>query len=265
MKKLSICCVAASAILLASCATTKVETVETAFADPILTGKWESVEFVKDGAEVTGSTATITFAEPTFAIDGNSGVNNYFGNVNINDTAFAAGDNIGSTMMAGEEGAMAFESAYLEAFAAANKIVRQGDKLVISGPSSKIVYVRNAEGVWETESVEKDGTAVTGAKATLSIAPIYAIDGNAGVNSFFGEAVANEGFFKVNPEGVGVTKMLGLPEAQAFEDAFINALSVFDAAIVEGDTLTISSDTAKISFKKAAETVAPIEPTSVAE
>lgn len=262
MKKLSICCVAASAILLASCATSKVESTAMA-VNADLAGSWETVEFVKDGENITGSKATISFQDPTFSISGNAGVNNYFGEVEVSDSGFKAGDNIGTTMMMGPEAEMAFEAAYLEAFKAVTSISMDGKSLVLSGDNVKIVYKKNSDGVWETTEVVVNGAAVKGDKATLLIDAKYAVDGNAGVNDYFGEVTVNGNKFSTNGK-FGSTKMMGLPEAQAFENAFMTVLPALDKIELDGDTLTVSDETSKIVFKKAT-SAAPIEASTPVE
>ena len=255
MKKLVICSVAAAALLLTSCASSKVEdsevpTVEPAFEVLDSNISWEAAEFTKDGKVVEGSTATIKFENPTYQVYGNDGVNQYFGGITIDGTAFGLSDEagLGRTMMAGSEEAMAFADAYMKAITHADTIGRNGENLVISGPKSEIVYEFNGE-EFETVSVKYDGKEITGAKATLVIGTEYDVYGNAGVNTYNGNVVLfpAEGF-SANAEEFGTTKMMGRPDAQAYEDAFLASLSDFDTLSIENGTLIISGPNAEIYF-----------------
>ena len=252
MKKLAICTVACAALLLSSCASSKVEDSDVPTVNPtpafaVMEGSWETAEFTKDGNAVTGSTASITFSEPDYQIAGNNGVNQYFGSVKIDGTSFDATESLGETMMAGSEEAMAFASAYMKAFIHADTIGQVEDNLVIFGPDSKIVYEFNGE-EFETVFVQLKGKEVTGGKATLTVMPVYKVNGTSGVNTYNGEVAFLNGQFKANTEEFALTKMMGAPEAQNFENEFLATLGEAKTLDIEDGMLKLSSDNATIYF-----------------
>lgn len=250
MKKLAICSVACAALLLSSCATSKVEesaeipTVEPAFT--VIQGSWETTELTKDGNAVTGSTASITFAEPSYNIYGNNGVNNYFGSATIDGTAFDATESLGSTMMAGTPDQMSFEEGYMWAITHADTIGRSGSNLVISGPTTCIIYDFNGE-EFETVKVTVDGKEVTGAKATIKIETVYPVNGTSGVNTYNGEiTVSPVTNFKAGD--FAVTRMLGTPDAQEFENTFLSAMTEATDLSFEDNMLKIAGPNSTIYF-----------------
>ena len=143
MKKLSFCCLAmAIAMLFASCATTKTD------LNPY-EGDWEVVKFVNKGKSVTVVPANLTIQAPNsvnvFAVAGNAGVNEFFGDVEITDGNFKAHENMGMTRKMGRGAAQTFEDAFMPAFMASTTASVKGDTLTISGENSKIVFERAAE------------------------------------------------------------------------------------------------------------------------
>lgn len=143
MKKLSILCVAMAALLLSSCTPTDVNAQD-------IQGEWESVEFVKNGESVTGSTATINIPAPEdgiYNVNGNDGVNLYSGAFTISGNKIAPVDPaaVANTKMAGPEEAMNFETAFLDFILGENKISMKGDDLIISNGNSKITFKKIAD------------------------------------------------------------------------------------------------------------------------
>lgn len=102
-----------------------------------LSGKWETTRLSKNSIIQQLVISGINFETKngtTFAINGNSGVNSFFGDVIVKGKSFSAGDNIGSTKMAGPATAMEFEDDFLQCITGAEKIQIEDDgkKLVIT-------------------------------------------------------------------------------------------------------------------------------------
>lgn len=146
MKKITILGMIAAALLLSSCATSKVEEAPVAEA-PIYDGAWVAEEFVNNDVVMSGATANIELSAPVdgiYELIGNTGVNN------IIKTEFTIADgkispvNTGSlatTMKAGTPEAMAYEAAFIALLGNEADVAVEGDKLVISNATSKITFV----------------------------------------------------------------------------------------------------------------------------
>ena len=97
-----------------------------------------------------------------------------------------------------------------------------------SSPQLKI------EGTWNTSAIEIGGEKLPVCESSLIIGKsknkIYELNGNSGVNSFFGSAKVNGNSFKVL-NNMGSTKMLGDPESMEFEKNFTEVL--LEAATVK--------------------------------
>lgn len=114
-------------------------------------GDWEIRYFEIDGVAQEICSATLNVERSglnRFAINGNSGVNNYFGTAKIKGNSFAVNDNLASTKMAGEPKAMEFEDNFMKAFADSKKIeFKEGNGTVLmtlknGEGSSKITFIR---------------------------------------------------------------------------------------------------------------------------
>lgn len=108
-------------------------------------------------------------------------------------------------------------------------------------------------GTWNTCGFEKDGIAQEIAVSNI----IFTSEGNklivageSGVNLFNGTVKANKG--KIEFINVASTRMMGDPNAMAFEDMFLEAISFADEYSIKDGVLTISSSkkNMKIMFRK---------------
>lgn len=165
MKKLTIACIAAAAMLFASCGTTSVESeteevpTATTVEAPVYDGAWVVEEFVKDGAVVAGATANIELSAPVdgiYKLIGNAGVNSIvMTDFKIADGKIAPVNGaLPTTMMAGTPEAMAYEAAFIDVLGNGANITLEGDKLVISNDTAKITFVAGAPAAAPIESTE---------------------------------------------------------------------------------------------------------------
>lgn len=67
------------------------------------------------------------------------------------------------------------------------------------------------------------------------------VNGNSGVNSFFGDIYIEKDKFNVDDK-FGSTKMMGAPKEQNFEDLFMNIFMNSDSYKLEDDVLTINCE-----------------------
>lgn len=87
-------------------------------ASSLAEGEWETRSLEIDGAaqEICESSLAIEKGENNiYKISGDSGVNRFFGSAKIEGTSFSVQDDMGSTKMAGEPGAMQFEDNFIKA------------------------------------------------------------------------------------------------------------------------------------------------------
>lgn len=114
-------------------------------------GEWEIRYFEINGVAQEICAATLNVERNglnRFAINGNSGVNSYFGTAKIKGNSFTVNDNLASTKMAGEPKAMEFEDNFMKAFADSKKIEFKEENGTVlmtlknGEGSSKITFIR---------------------------------------------------------------------------------------------------------------------------
>ncbi len=79
-------------------------------------GNWKVQEFEKDGSKIPIEESGISFeqeSENVFKVNGNSGINTFFGNVEIKNKGIVVDDKMASTKMAGSPEAMEYEDNFL--------------------------------------------------------------------------------------------------------------------------------------------------------
>lgn len=109
-------------------------------------GKWEIYSFEINGIQQQLAVSGINFekqSETTYSVNGNAGINSFFGDVTITGTKINAGDKFGSTKMAGDPAVMEFEDNFLKCLTGASsaKIKSEGNAefLVISNSKDKSI------------------------------------------------------------------------------------------------------------------------------
>lgn len=110
-------------------------------------------------------------------------------------------------------------------------------------------------GIWKTLSLEKEGIQQQIAESEISFevkdSQTLSVNGNSGVNTFFGDVIIKDGKVTVSDK-MASTKMAGSPEAMEFEDLFLSCLTgADDFEIFEKDNESIL----KISNQKTATSI----------
>ncbi len=102
-----------------------------------------------------------------------------------------------------------------------------GCKSVSSSAEGSSTSAVSIEGEWQTSKLEIGGVEQELCPSEMSIAKkdgdLYSINGDSGVNRFFGDVKVNGSSFKVQ-DNIGSTKMAGDPVSMKFEDNFTDAL-----------------------------------------
>ncbi len=107
--------------------------------------------------------------------------------------------------------------------------------------------VENLSGNWETTSLTVNGIAQQIAISNIEFRKEgnkWNVSGNSGVNTFFGSIKVTKTQI-IMGDKIGMTKMMGDPAAQEFEDLFIQAIMTADSYSINGNKLTISNSTNK--------------------
>lgn len=100
------------------------------------------------------------------------------------------------------------------------------------------------EGNWETSGFELNGVAQEICASDMAVkanGPVIDLNGNSGVNTFFGSADVKGDSVKVR-DNLASTKMAGDPAAMEFEDNFIATLCGADSWSVEEGKLTVKNN-----------------------
>lgn len=90
---------------------------------PEIEGDWQTAKLEINGVEQELVMSEITLTQKdgaAYSIDGDSGVNRFFGDVKVSGSSFKVQDNIGSTKMAGDPASMKFEDIFIQALLSAS-------------------------------------------------------------------------------------------------------------------------------------------------
>ncbi len=115
-------------------------------------GNWETRSLEINGTAQEICISEISFEKSTngvYSINGNSGVNNFFGSVKINDADISVQDNMGSTKMAGEPKAMQFEDNFLQT------LIEAASFRVFNESGSEFLEIKNKDGSRKIVFVKK--------------------------------------------------------------------------------------------------------------
>lgn len=118
--------------------------------------------------------------------------------------------------------------------------------ILFCGCSSKAL-----KGTWTTTEMNVAGKVQTVSPSEITFSGDGKVNGNSGVNSFFGDVKTSKTSFAVG-SNLASTKMMGAPEEQAFEDNFMQILIDADSYEVSGDKLIIKSSktNSSLTFKR---------------
>ncbi len=188
-----------------------------------------------EGNWVLDSDKNITLIIGNGSISGNSGVNNYFGSVTVENGKLTIGP-LGSTMMAGPEDAMKAESEFLTALNNASSYKIVDGKLVITDAAGAVILTFSK--VTESAGSPVGSWTIAGTDVTLEIAEDGTFSGTAPVNNYFGNWKNENG--KLSLSSIGATKMAGPVEEMNKETAFFEALETAAGCKVENGTMTLT-------------------------
>lgn len=108
------------------------------------------------------------------------------------------------------------------------------------------------KGVWKAEKVIYEGAEKTSDTCFLQFEKQgagYSLSGNAGVNVVNGTVILKNGNIEVG--NLAMTRMMGDPVSQDFEDSFMQILMNAESYELESDSLTVTDKAKnKIVFRK---------------
>lgn len=110
---------------------------------------------------------------------------------------------------------------------------------------------KELEGNWVIKSFVIDGVAQQLAISNIEFSKAgskWNVNGNSGVNTFFGSVKVTKDKI-VMGDNIGMTKMMGEPAAQEYEDLFIPALLKADGYSIEGNILKITNSEMKSTLE----------------
>lgn len=112
-----------------------------------LEGNWEVSEFELNGVaqQICVSDMTVKAkSDSVIEINGNSGVNTFFGSADVNGTSVKVRDNLASTKMAGEPAAMEYEDNFIATLAGSDTWSVTDGKLTVknSATAGVLVFVK---------------------------------------------------------------------------------------------------------------------------
>lgn len=105
---------------------------------------WQLAEMTRDGKNAPlekDAVVTLSF-EKTGGIAGNASINRYFGSVKLGDGGALEWSDLGTTRIAGPEGHMKQEAAYLDTLAKTTRMLLEDGKLILetADHSSRLVF-----------------------------------------------------------------------------------------------------------------------------
>jgi heat shock protein HslJ len=210
-------------------------------AGPDVLGEWELVSGLPHPPGVT-ATLVVDDAQLT----GISFCNHYAGGYTLDGEALTV-DGLGGTDMACDPTVMAAETAFLTALGGADRMARDGDDLVLTGPDVSLRFSRQAPvpdrelaGTTWTLDTLVDGEVASSVLGSPppSLAPDGTATGSTGCKGFLGtwQVAGDVLTLDVTRDGVGCPGDLGRQDE--------HVLAVLDAAprfAIDGDRLTLTA------------------------
>ena len=226
-------------------------------------GSWITSKVVVDGSQVQIFNSTLKIAQSeknVYSVSGNAGINNFSGGMQIeNGKITSEKERFLKTLMAGEEKVQEFENLFLSLITDAKKIEVKDGILIFKNPESKseIQFIPDITGSWKISSLFKGSVvqeiAVSDLEIKFTEQPcVFSFSGTSGVNRFFGNISFKDGKILPPENGFATTRMLGSPEAMAFEDLFLDILSNADKFSLKDNVLSFekSIDKSVLNFSK---------------
>ena len=216
---------------------------------------WELLQITKRGKEQLipqDANITINFADNK--INGNSGVNSYFGGYKIKNNSILTA-NAATTLMAGPEELMKIEQRFLETLQNSPRITYSNTTLSLKNKNGEVWTFKKLDlnkklkntkwklvEMGQTSFPEKEG------EITISFAE-NKINGNSGINNYFGNCEIKNDSIKIGP--VGSTKMAGPENLMKIESEYLKLLQNSKTIKLVKNILTLTtSDGKTLKFEK---------------
>ena len=216
---------------------------------------WELLQITKRGKEQLipqDANITINFADNK--INGNSGVNSYFGGYKIKNNSILTA-NAATTLMAGPEELMKIEQRFLETLQNSPRITYSNTTLSLRNKNGEIWTFQKLDlseklkntkwkllEMGQTTLPEKDG------EITISFNE-NKVNGNSGVNNYFGSFEIKNNSIKIGP--VGSTRMAGPENLMKIEFEYLKLLQDSKTIEFNNNLLILTTNDGKVlKFEK---------------
>lgn len=214
---------------------------------------WELLQITKRGKEQLipqNANITINFADNK--INGNSGVNSYFGGYKIKNSSVLTA-NAATTLMAGPEELMKIEQRFLETLQNSPRITYSNTTLSLRNKNGEIwtfqkldLKEKLLDTKWKLS--EMGQTKLPEKEITISFDK-NKVNGNSGVNNYFGSYEIKNNSIKIGP--VGSTRMAGPENLMKIEFEYLKLLQDSKTIKLNNNILILTtSDRKVLKFEK---------------
>lgn len=214
---------------------------------------WELSQITKRGKEQLipqAANITINFADNK--INGNSGVNSYFGGYKIKNNSILTA-NAATTLMAGPEELMKIEQRFLETLQNSPRITYSNTTLSLRSKNGEIwifekldLKEKLLDTKWKLS--EMGQTKLPEKEITISFDK-NKVNGNSGVNNYFGSYEIKNNSIKIGP--VGSTRMAGPENLMKIEFEYLKLLQDSKTIEFNNNFLILTTNDGKVlKFEK---------------
>lgn len=214
---------------------------------------WELLQITKRGKEQLipqNANITINFADSK--INGNSGINSYFGDYKIKNNSILTA-NPAVTLMAGPEELMKIEQRFLETLQNSPRITYSNTTLSLRNKNGEIwifekldLKEKLLDTKWKLS--EMGQTKLPEKEITISFDK-NKVNGNSGVNNYFGSYEIKNNSIKIGP--VGSTRMAGPENLMKIEFEYLKLLQDSKTIEFNNNLLILTTNDGKVlKFEK---------------
>ena len=200
---------------------------------------------------------TVAFGEGR--VNGNSGVNRFFGQCKVEGTRLEFSP-LGSTMMSGPPALMQQEQIFLDRLGKAERYLIVGTQLRLQNSERRVILVLEprkeaalASGTWKATMVNNGrggvSSLVIGTEITLQFGEDGQVTGNAGCNTYSGRYETQDS--KLAITDVSSTEMAAMEPEGVMEQeaAFLKALEKSAVFRIDGNSLELRSEEGALQAK----------------
>ena len=214
---------------------------------------WELLQITKKGKEQPipqNANITINFADNK--ISGNSGVNSYFGGYKIKNNSILTA-NAATTLMAGPEELMKIEQRFLETLQNSPRITYSNTTLSLRNKNGEIWTFQKLDLSEKLKNTkwklsEMGQTKLPEKEITISFDK-NKVNGNSGVNNYFGSYEIKNNSIKIGP--VGSTRMAGPENLMKIEFEYLKLLQDSKTIEFNNNLLILTTNDGKVlKFEK---------------